>query len=266
MKGNFPFLFNLGLIACAVIAVTPVHGQGPSFDRVDVNLPYTVTLGNATLQPGDYTIKELPSQDGSRVLVIYSDSGLKYETTVNAIPAEKNQPPDNTRVVLHHYGPDYYFDKIWVAGKNYGYEFPVPANIKERQREREAPVSVAATYQAPAEPVAAQNTAPTVPSAPATAPGNDQNAQNTPPPEQVNQNTSTSTSAKNAEPAQAAQNTPPQNTPPVPTNTPEDNSADRQARQTAKNQQLPATSAGWVMMLLGGGGLSGIGLALRRKR
>lgn len=249
MKGNFSFLLSImGLIAWATIAVTPAHAQGPRFDRVDVNLPYTVTLGNATLQPGDYTIKELPSQDGSRVLVIYSDSGLKYEATVNAIPAEKNQPPDNTSVILHHYGPDYYFDKIWVAGKNYGYEFPVPANIKERQRERKAPVSVAATYQAPAEPVAAQNTTPTVPSAPATAPGNDQSTQNTPPPEQV------------------AQNTPPQNTPPPPTNTPENSSADRQASQNSKNRQLPATSADWVMMLLGGGSLSGIGLALRRKR
>ena len=258
MKRNLSLFSTVGLIAWAGIAVTSAHAQGPRFDRVDVNLPYTVTLGNTTLQPGDYTIKELPSQDGSRVLVIYSNSGLKYEATVNAIPAEKNQPPDNTRVVLHHYGPDYYFDKIWVAGKNYGYEFPVPTNIKERQREREAPVSVAATYQAPAEPVAAQNTTPTVPSAPVTAPGNDQAAQNTPPPEQVAQNTP-------AEPQQA-QNTPPQNTPPAPTNTPENNSADRQAGQNSKNQQLPATSADWVMMLLGGGSLSGIGLALRRKR
>jgi hypothetical protein len=29
---------------------------------------------------------------------------------------------------------------------------------------------------------------------------------------------------------------------------------------------MPATSAGWLMMVLGGGSLSGIGMALRRKR
>jgi LPXTG-motif cell wall-anchored protein len=259
MKGNVLLLSSLTLIAWAGAAVTPAHAQGPIFDRVDVNLPYTVTLGDATLQPGDYTIKELASQDRSRVLVIYSDGGLKYEATVNAIPAEKNRTPENTQVLLHHYGPDYYFDKIWVAGKNYGYEFPVPANIKERQREREAPVSVAATYQAPAEPVAAQATTPAVPSAPATAPGNDQVAQNTPPPEQAAQNAPPPQNAQNPEPQQTAQNAPP----PAPeVNT----SADRQTDQNPTNQQLPATSADWVMMLLGGGGLSGIGLALRRKR
>jgi LPXTG-motif cell wall-anchored protein len=29
---------------------------------------------------------------------------------------------------------------------------------------------------------------------------------------------------------------------------------------------MPATSAGWLMMLLGGGALSGVGTMLRRKR
>jgi LPXTG-motif cell wall-anchored protein len=32
------------------------------------------------------------------------------------------------------------------------------------------------------------------------------------------------------------------------------------------NREMPNTSAGWVMMLLGGGTLSGAGMMLRRKR
>jgi hypothetical protein len=233
------FVLGLGLW------LTPGQAQGPMYDRVDVNLPYAVTLGDTTLQPGDYTIKELPSQNKERVLLIYSDKGVKHEATVMTIPAYQNQTPDDTKVVLHHYGPDYYFDKIWVTGKNYGYEFPVPDSVKARQREREQPVSVAASYQAPPTQTAA---------APAPAPA--------PVPEprpQVAENTPPAAAAPAPAPPenQVAQNTPPP--------APADNSANRDATPAADNKTLPSTSAGWVMMLLGGGGLSGVGYFLRKR-
>jgi LPXTG-motif cell wall-anchored protein len=245
MTAKTSAIVTSALIAGFAIMSTPARAQGPLYDRVDVNLPYTVTLGDTTLQPGDYIIRELPSQTKERVLLIYSQDGNKHEATVMTIPALKNQTPDDTRVLLHHYGPDYYFDKIWIAGKNYGYEFPVPANVKERQREREGPVSVAANYQPP--PPAETKTAAAAPPP----------AQPAPQPE--------------SQPAPAVQPPAPppppashdqvaQNTPPPPT----DNSANREAPETPK--QLPSTSADWVMMLLGGGGLSGLGLALRRRR
>src|SRR5581483_7514180 len=248
---------TLAIVTSALIAgfaSAPARAQGPMYDRVDVNIPYTVTLGDTTLQPGDYIIKELPSQTKQRVLLIYSQDGAKHEATVMTVPALKNQTPDNTTVSLHHYGPDYYFDKIWIAGKNYGYEFPVPANVKERQREREGPVPVAANYQpAPAETAAAPPPAQPAPAETATAPPPAQPAPQpapeaqppAPPPPPANE--------------QVAQNNPP------PQPNAQDNTANREA-PPEQNKQLPSTSADWVMMLLGAGGLSGIGLALRRKR
>src|SRR5207244_5961609 len=68
--------------------------------------------------------------------------------TVNTIPSMDNNSPDSTKVVLYHFGNDYYFDKIWIQGKNYGYEFVLPDEVKARERERMAPVNVAATYEA----------------------------------------------------------------------------------------------------------------------
>ena len=49
-------------------------------------------------------------------------------------------------MILHHFGNDYYFDKVWIQGKDYGYEFPVPDSVKSRERERMEPISVAANY------------------------------------------------------------------------------------------------------------------------
>jgi hypothetical protein len=250
---SFKTLIMAGTLALGFAMLpVPSNAQGPLYDKVMVNLPYTLTVGDHVLQPGDYVIRQLPGQGGaSRVLLIYSDNGMKFETSALTIPTLDNRTPEDTKVVLHHFGNDYYFDKIWVQGKNYGYEFPLPDSVKARERERMAPMSVAARYEA----VPAENTT--------------QTAQNT----QTETNTETHTTmaeptpapaptttpVQEEQPAQTAQNTPP----PSPAPTPTENNANREETTT---HTMPATAANWLMMLLGGGALSGVGLALRRKR
>lgn len=207
------------------------QAQGPLWDKVIVNLPYAVTVGDRTIEPGEYSIKQLNSPGGGqRVLLIYKDD-LQFETSAMTIPTLDQNTPENTKVLLHHIGNDYYFDKIWIQGKNYGYEFILPDAVKTRQRERMEPVSVAARYETVPreEPVARAEPQPqpVAPPAPEPAPV-----------------------AREPEPApQIAQAQP----------APEPQPAPVQAER-----RMPETSANWLMMLLGGGILSGLGLALRR--
>ncbi len=240
------FAIAAGALALGLATGTPANAQGPLYDRVNVNLPYTVTVGDKTLQPGDYVIQQLPSQAGSsRVLLIYSDNGMRFETSSMTIPTLDMNTPEDTKVVLHHYGPDYYFDKIWIQGKNYGYEFPLPNSVKSREKERMEPVSVAAQYQAAPAPetTTAQNTTPpattqqetTPPAQPAPT-----TAQQTPAPTTTTQTQTTTNQTT------TAQNTMPQ--------------------ENTSNREMPTTSAGWLMMLLSGGALSSAGMAVRRFR
>jgi cell division septation protein DedD len=210
------------------------------WDVVKVNLPYTVSVGDKTLQPGEYTIQQLRSPGGaSRVLLIYSDQGMKFETSAMTIPALDINTARDTKVVLHHFGPEYYFDKIWIQGKDYGYEFPLPDSVKARQRERMEPVSVAATYSTmPAQETTSQESTVAQSTTPARPPVTTQ-------PETTPQPT-----------------TPPPSTVPA-TPVPEPSASREMPQETAPS--MPATSAGWVMLLLAGGALSGAGLALRRR-
>ncbi len=215
------------LAMAITIAPVAARAQGPLYDRVNVDLPYTVTIGDHTLQPGSYVIRQLDSPGGaSRVLLIYSNNGMKFETSAMTIPALDNRTPEDTKIVLHHFGPDYYFDKIWIQGKDYGYEFPLPDSVKARERERMAPMTVAATYQAePQQPKQAE--------------------------------------APREEPVTVAQNTPPPAPEPAPVQAePAPQPAPVEAPPPA---EMPATSAGWLTMLLAGGTLTGAGMALRRK-
>jgi hypothetical protein len=271
--------------------ITPGNAQGPLWDVVHVNLPYTVTIGDKTLQPGEYTIQQNRDPGGaSRVLLIYSDNGMKFETSAMTIPALDPNTARDTKVLLHHFGQDYYFDKIWIQGKDYGYEFPLPNSVKSREKEQMAAVSVpaqystmpAATTSASAESSTAQsattqrqttesattnnrttsaaNTATTT--AQSTVPQSaTTTARSTTPQSTVTQTPTTSQSTMPA--TTTAQSTVPESASSA-NRTMQDSAATTPA--TTRRTTMPSTSAGWLMMLLGGTSLSGIGAALRRKR
>jgi pyruvate/2-oxoglutarate dehydrogenase complex dihydrolipoamide acyltransferase (E2) component len=227
------FLSSAGILLLALLLIAPgSFAQGPLYDKVMVNLPYKVTVGDHVLPPGDYVIRQLPSEGGaSRVLLIYSDNGMKFETSAMTIPAMQLNTPEDTKIVLHHFGPDYYFDKVWIQGKNYGYEFPLPDSVKARSRERMEPINVAARYEA-------------VPEQPK------ETAAATPPPQ--------------AEPAPAPAPAPEQPaTQPAPAPQPQEQAA--VTPPPSAERTMPTTAANWLLMLLGGGTLSGAGLMLRRR-
>jgi hypothetical protein len=294
-------MITAGVLALGLATFTPSKAQGPLYDRVNVNLPYSVSIGERTLPPGDYVIQQLRDQGGgSRVLLIYSDNGMKFETSAMTIPALEgnNVTQENTRVILHHFGSDYYFDKVWIQGKDYGYEFPLPDAVKSRQRERLEPISVAANYSTVPSTDAAtsQNTtasAATTSSTTASAATSGQTtkgqaaesaattqrtttAQAAPTP-------ATTQSTTTAQATQAAATTPsttsgtmtaqnqattqPSTTSGRSTMAPATTPSTTAATSTGTaDRSMPNTSAGWLMMLLSGGTLSGVGMALRRKR
>src|SRR5262249_669990 len=124
------FGVSAGLLAGLAVWTAPINAQ-PLFDTVHVNLPYTVTIKDKTLPPGEYTIEQDRDLSGnSRILRFYADNGMKFETSAMTIPTLDPETARHTSVILHQVGPDYYFDKIWIQGKDYGYEFPLPSNVK----------------------------------------------------------------------------------------------------------------------------------------
>jgi hypothetical protein len=233
------------------VAPSTVQAQ-PMFDRVDVALPYSVTIGDKTLQPGNYVIQQLDSQSGGgQVLLIYGDNGMKFQTSALTIPALQNRTQPDTRVILHHIGNDYYFDKVWVQGKDYGYEFPLPNSVKQREKEAMEPVSVAANASSvPAATMQAATTqAATTQAATTTQQTTTQQATTQP----VTTQQATTQPVTTTQAATTTQST----MQPATTQ----GTADRSSSTPA----MPHTDAGWLMMLLGGGALSGLGARLRRK-
>jgi len=257
-------------LALGTASFGPQLSAQPLWDVVKVNLPYTVTLGHKTLPPGEYTIQQLRSP-GSKVLLIYNEDGMKFQTSAMTINAMKTETPEDTTVSLHHIGDAYYMDKIFIQGKNYGYEFPLPRRVREREKELAA-VSVKATstttnvttdtsadiptYNADDQTdIADASTNDVTPPAAAPAPE--------PVPEPAPVVTPEPIPAPVQEPAPAfdqSQSSAQSSS----ANMTDNSSANRERRDDTDN--MPKTSAGWLALLLSGSTLSGAGLMLRRKR
>jgi hypothetical protein len=130
---------HLRKVLLAAVAVTLLAFsaglRGQDFvDGIKVTLPQPVTVGDKVLQPGEYEIRRA-SQFQDQVLKIFSNDKMVYETNVITIPTEGKTTPEDSKVVLHHIGDNYYFDKMWIQGKDVGYEFPLPDKAKGLQRE-----------------------------------------------------------------------------------------------------------------------------------
>ena len=280
MKMN-SFKTTAGATALALagwLAAVSMHAQ-PLYDRIHVNLPYTITLANKTLQPGDYVIQQLPSTGGdSRVLLFYSKDGMKFETSAMTIPALDPNTARDTKLVLNHVGDDYYISKIWVQGKDYGYELPVPDAIKSRQNERITETTVAGNYTSSSSTdvnttTTAQNTTATTTTTPDTSANTNttptETAQNTqpvmPPDNTANNNANNSATVDNNANNNSADRAMNDQTPATTPST-DTTASSSSMNNGSANRSMPSTAAGWLSMLLSGGALSGAGMMLRRKR
>jgi len=120
-------------------------GQSGMIDGIKVTLPFPVTVGESVLDPGEYEIRRASSTT-DQSLRIFSNDKMRWETNVLTIPVLDNKTPEDSKVVLHHIGDAYYFDKIWIEGKTYGYEFVLPE--KARNLQRELAETIPARYEA----------------------------------------------------------------------------------------------------------------------
>jgi len=105
------------------VCLTAMLGLAQVIDIVKVTLPRGAMVGAATLPAGDYTIREL-TEDGnsSLVLQIRSTTGAAVAAWAMRISEPNNRAVDQTQVTLRRDGDKYQVDKIWLRGRDYGYE------------------------------------------------------------------------------------------------------------------------------------------------
>ena len=232
------------------------YSQGPISDRIIVNLPHPTRVGEQTLPPGEYEVRQLPTASSPRLLEFSSDNGTKLETSITTIAALDNNNRNDTSVILERHGGEYHLKYLWVAGKSYGYEIPLSENISARTGSQlklnatytpAAPVEVAQNRTPPPAETAAPppQPAPEPAPAPQPAPAAAPPAAPTPAPEPA----PAPAPAPAPEPAPQAEPTPP---------------APAAQQDRARTPEMPKTATNWAGLSLAGLLMVAAGMLIHR--
>lgn len=238
------------------ILLSPGAQSQPLDDRVIVNMPYTTTVGHKTLPAGDYVIQRMHSTGGGgRVLLFYSDNGMKFETSAMTIPCQDINIARDTKIVLDRIGDDYYYDKVWVQGKEYGYQFVLPKEARMRRKEM-AKITVPASLSTSTSTITT-TTAPAVTEETTIA-----QTEVTPAPAPVVTQEELTVETPVEAPAEAPVIA---ETQPEPESLPTTANREMDQPSAAERTTMPKTAAQWMALMLGGSMMLGAGLLVLRK-
>jgi hypothetical protein len=152
---------NTVWLSGALLMVASGLAQESAYDRIVVDLPANTWVGGEKLDAGKYEMRQFRSPGvASNIILVNVKSHRKTIAKAVSERALKNIPLQQTRVTLLRVGTDYYLDHIWIAGKEFGYKFPVPKAPQEPEA-----LTLNATYSTPP-PVVAEAAPPPPPPAP----------------------------------------------------------------------------------------------------
>jgi len=101
-------------IALLFTAVSLFAQTTPSQRLMTVNVPFAFSIENHSLPEGKYTIFTVTPERSIRIV----SSDGKHSAVVNTLPNYANSPSENSRLVFHRYGDEYFLTQVWTAGQN----------------------------------------------------------------------------------------------------------------------------------------------------
>ena len=122
----------LGFIAAFTITSAVSSAAAYSFNTVKADIPFDFTIGNRVFHAGKYTLRPVTT-DTNPVIQIRSEDGQAFRMflTNSAVASE---PKDQTALVFHRYGNQYFLYQVWTLGDTIGIQ--LSKSGLERQAEQ----------------------------------------------------------------------------------------------------------------------------------
>jgi hypothetical protein len=107
-----------------IFALTAVSASAQTERKRGINIPFSFTVGTKTLPAGRYRV-EPHRGDSDRVWLVQSTDG-RASALVMTMSAQARTTPEDTKLVFHRYGDQYFLSQIWTPGGNTGRELLMP--------------------------------------------------------------------------------------------------------------------------------------------
>ena len=121
----------LSLVVALTITFAAVPAAADSFGSIRVDVPFDFTADHSIFPAGKYTIRTVENTNG--VIRISSEDGTA-SVFLSTHSAESVQSKDETVVIFHRYGDQYFLFQVWAVGDTIGSE--IPKSSMERQAAR----------------------------------------------------------------------------------------------------------------------------------
>ena len=99
-----------------LLTAATLFGQTTSQKLMKVNVPFAFGVENDSLPAGEYLVFAVTPERSIRIV---STDG-KHSAIVKTLPNYASLPSENSRLVFHRYGNEYFLAQVWTAGQNVG--------------------------------------------------------------------------------------------------------------------------------------------------
>ena len=100
---------------CLLFAAVTVSAQTtPNQRLMKVNVPFSFGVEGHSLPAGEYSIFTVTPERSIRI----ASADGKHSAVVNTLPNYASSPSENSFLVFHKYGNEYFLAEVWTAGQN----------------------------------------------------------------------------------------------------------------------------------------------------
>ena len=89
---------------------------------IKAKIPFDFNVGNKKLPAGEYTFSRLSFLNATTMLISSVDSSTRMFQSTSA--AQVLIPKDESTLVFHKYGDQYFLEQIWTGGEQEGTQLP----------------------------------------------------------------------------------------------------------------------------------------------
>jgi hypothetical protein len=124
-------LTMLSLVSMFTLCVAVASANAQLSKPIRAKIPFDFNVGNKELPAGEYTFSRLSGISNSETMTVSNADASTYvfQTTFQA---RVLTPKNETTLVFHKYGDQYFLDQIWSGGEQEGTQ--MPESRRERSR------------------------------------------------------------------------------------------------------------------------------------
>jgi len=113
---------------CAAVASANAQLSIP----IKARIPFDFNVGDKKLPAGEYTFSRLSGVSDNKVMLVRGVGGGVLQSTSEA---EVLRPKNESTLVSHKYGDQYFLEQIWTGGEQEGTELPESRGERTIQRQ-----------------------------------------------------------------------------------------------------------------------------------